>query len=377
MHNEQPTVSSSQKVKVKASSDAPQLPEISPHVSLHPFPISKAVRGETHNQTLPQVAGSTEDLSWFSFRATLTEPFDQPNLDFLASIEAKNAANRPANGKRPEQQDSTDPSSQEERSSSSMSSFSFEVSPKSQRYYAQALSTDDKQALILGTKNHNLIEWSAKDLVTHHESRKALVPRIMPKVDKTNALAAIEHDKQDSQRALTEITDKVRKVFRIIPRIKVTNADPKKEEEPTWLPAEHWADSSLDLRQALPMPPPDAHRSSHIRAASSGDYFSTQPPARRGGARSRPSPLASSSSGPPSSDCSTTRVRSPLAQELQFRANPDMTFDSFLVPVKEGHKTKLVSPEGSPKVVRQSRLSKMPSMPLLRRRSSERDEEEE
>jgi hypothetical protein len=386
MHYQQPTASSLQKMKVKASPEAPQLPEIAPHVSLHPVPIPEAVRSEAHDELLPQIVGSSEDLSWFSFRATLSEPFEQPDINFLASVEANNATatNRPANkGKQPAQQVSAGPSSQEERPSSSMSAFSFEVSPATRRYYAQALSTEDKAALARGDKNHNLKEWSGKDLIKHHEARKTLVPRVMPKVDKTNALASIEHD---TQGALTKMAKKVRKVLRV-PRIKVT--DTSQEEEATWKPAEHWGigESSLDLRSSrapipapAPVSPPAAvdevrqPRNSHIRAASSGDYFSSMPPPRHRHSR-RPSPLVSSS-GPPSSE----RVRSPLAREVQFRANPEATFDSFLVPVKQGHKTKLVtpknSPEGSPnsRPVKQSRLSKMPSMPLLRKRSPEGEE---
>jgi hypothetical protein len=397
MHYEEPTVSSSQKMKVKASSETPQLPEIRPHVSLHPVPIPEAARGEAHDENLPQIAGSTEDLSWFSFSASLSEPFDQPNLDYLASAEANNATNRPANkGKQPAQP-APFGSHSPERPSTPMSAFSFEVSPKSTRYYAQALSADDETALARGDKGHNLKEWSGKDLVTHHESRKALVPRIMPKVDKTNALAGIEHDKQHSQRALTKMAEKVRKVFRV-PRITITHADKEKEEEPAWFPAEHWQLSSTDLRSSsvpvapAPLSPPtppfaveEQPRTSHIRAASSGDYFSLQPPSRPRNRHSRrPPPLASSpgpSSGPPSD--SSTRIRSPLAKEVQFRANPTTTFDSFLVPVKEGHKTKLVSPKGSPDESPKARgsgvnrLSKMPSMPLLRKRCSQRDSSEE
>jgi hypothetical protein len=255
-----------------------------------------------------------------------------------------------------------------------MSASSFEVSPKSQRYYAQALPAEDKSALSRGDKGHNLKEWSGKDLVAHHESRKALVPHVMPKVDKTNALAGIEHDKQHSQRALTKMADKVCKIFRA-PRFKIT--DTTKEEEHAWLPAEHWNLSTTNLRSSsvsapAPVSPPTPPfavegqgQSRHIRAASSGDYFSSQSPRHRNRHSRRPSPLTSS--GPPSD--SSTRVRSPLAKEVQFRANPETTFESFLVPVKEGHKTKLVtpkaSPEGSPQGPRASRLSKMPSMPML------------
>ncbi|KAF1836830.1 hypothetical protein BDW02DRAFT_566606 [Decorospora gaudefroyi] len=130
----------------------------------------------------------------------------------------------------------------------------------------------------------------------------------------------------------------------------------------------------------MPVFPADelAHQSGslqHTRAASSGDYFS-QTPARRTAHHSRRlSPLATSSG--PSSD-SSTRVRSPLSQV--FQPNPETTFDSFLQPHKSGKgeafrnaenaKKPKTSPEGS---LKGKRLSKMPSMPLLSKRTAQRE----
>jgi hypothetical protein len=273
---------------------------------------------------------------------------------------------------------------------------SVEQVPKKERYYSK-LSAEDKEALGQGEKNHNLKEWSFKDFIIHQETRKDLIPRVLNKVDQTNALASIERDKQHSQLALSNMSDKsvgqaVRKLFRI-PLINVVT-DNGKEEEPTYTGRQYNSQSAYDLRSLnasasqLPLSPPSppspvldslrAHQSSHTRAASSGDYFSHQPGRRTAPHARRPSPLTSSPR-PPSDASASSRVRSPLSQELQFRHNPEVTFDSFLAPHKAGkgethresenaqeHKG---TPDGSPKPTRLSRLSKMPSMPLLRKRS--------
>jgi hypothetical protein len=275
---------------------------------------------------------------------------------------------------------------------------SVEQVPKKERYYSK-LSVEDKEALSRGEENHNLKKWSFKDFVIHQETRKELIPRVMNKVDQTNALAGIERDKQHGQLALSNMTDSfvgqaVRKLFRI-PLINVIT-DNGKEEEPTYTGRQYGSQSAYDLRSLnasasqLPLSPPSppspvldplrTHQSSHTRAVSSGDYFSHQPGRRTAHHTRRPSPLASSPK--PHSDASTSsRVRSPLSQELQFRHNPEVTFDSFLAPHKAGkgethresenaQKSK-GSPDDSPKPTRLSRLSKMPSMPLLRKRSED------
>lgn len=126
---------------------------------------------------------------------------------------------------------------------------------------------------------------------------------------------------------------------------------------------------------------PRDHGQLHARATSSGDYFSQRPARTTGVYRaSRISPLASVSG---TSSDSSTRLRSPLAQEVQYRHNPDITFDSFLTPhdsdkgdafrdVANAKKNTIpkmsleVGPEVDPKAKEKTRrLSKMPSMSLL------------
>ncbi|KAF1852006.1 uncharacterized protein K460DRAFT_269899 [Cucurbitaria berberidis CBS 394.84] len=241
---------------------------------------------------------------------------------------------------------------------------------KKARYYSHALSDEDKQALIVGEKNHNLKEWTPKDLVNHHESRSALLPHGMEKPDKTHAPADIDQDTQQSQRSLSKLADK--------------------ENEPTYTETQQSSQSLHDLRSSS-MPPPQLPpisltpllfpdhpplelRAVHTRASSSGDYFSRTPGA----------PSSHPSSGRNSG--TSSRVRSPLSKEFQpFQHNPQTTFDAFLAPHKLGKgeayrdsdnakkpKTPKNSPVGSPKTSLR-RLSKMPSMPSLRKWSPQPD----
>ncbi|KAI4926522.1 hypothetical protein J4E85_006816 [Alternaria conjuncta] len=223
-----------------------------------------------------------------------------------------------------------------------MSLYSWEQPAPKPRYYAQALSVEDLKALAQGEKNHNLQEWSDERLYTHHEGRRGLIPQAMPLEEKIIALAGIEHKMQQSQPAVAKTKEK-----------------PEEYEEPR------------------------NRRYSHARAASSGDYF-YQPSSSRTTANNtrRISPLATPSG--PSSSSSSNHVRSPLNQEVRFRANPEATFESFLVPHKSGtgevlaesknamkDKTPTASLSPSPKALAKvRRLTKMPSMPLLRKRSS-------
>ncbi|KAI5373221.1 hypothetical protein J4E82_008091 [Alternaria postmessia] len=91
-----------------------------------------------------------------------------------------------------------------------------------------------------------------------------------------------------------------------------------------------------------------------------------------------------SNSGPLSSSDTSTRVRSPLLQEVKFRANPETTFDSLLAPHKSGkgevlkdskYAQKVKTPKASPNLnAKTKRLTKMPSIPLLLRRGSRTEE---
>ncbi|KAI4632396.1 uncharacterized protein J4E87_001869 [Alternaria ethzedia] len=306
-----------------------------------------------------------------------TEHFGPLDTDFLTPLVTSNATNR-STSTSPQPRYHLTESSARRHSVDSMSLYSWEQPAPKPRYYAQALSVEDLKALARGEKNHNLQEWSDERLFTHHGDRRGLIPQAMPLEEKMIALANIDHEMQQSQRA--------------VPKTK------EKDEEHSRTQFWQSSQSTYDLRSPMLPPPlprstldtqpeeyeePRNRRYSHARAASSGDYF-YQPSSPRTSAYNtrRISPLASPSG--PSSSSSSNHVRSPLNQEVLFRANPATTFDSFLVPHKSGtgevlaesknamkDKTPTASLSPSPKALAKvRRLTKMPSMPLLRKRSS-------
>ena len=367
-----------------------------------------AIPREPLTHTIP---GCTEDSTSYNVAANLSEPFEQPvavpvftsslqehfdplHTDFLTPFVTSNAPNRsPSTSPQPRYR-LTD-SSAHRYSSDSMSLYSWEQPAPKPRYYAQALSVEDLKALARGEKNHNLQEWSDERLFTHHGDRRGLIPQAMPLEEKMSALAEIDHEMQQSQRAVAKTKEKVRTKLHI-PRIKKTTDNAKDEEH---VRTQFWQSSpTYDFRSSMLPPPlprstptaqpeeyeePRNRRYSHARAASSGDYF-YQPSSSRTSAYNtrRISPLASPSG--PSSSSSSNHVRSPLNQEVLFRADPATTFGSFLVPHKSGtgevlaesknakkDKTPTASLSPSPKALAKvRRLTKMPSMPLLRKRSS-------
>ncbi|EDU48230.1 predicted protein [Pyrenophora tritici-repentis Pt-1C-BFP] len=303
-----------------------------------------------------------------TFTATLQAPFQQPDVHFLASTFAPST---PPRTNPIQQSRHTRPSHLHlhlHRRPSTMSAFSFEqATTKKATYYSHALSSSDKLALAHGEKNHNHKEWTPKDLVTHHEARKDLVPGgVMPKMDKVRALAGIECDRQDSRRALAqEVKDQVGTTFMWRVGVFADDVRKGKEEGAGYTYTYDYA-GRMQMTSDTPSPPSlslsprrpslplsqsypnltiatttSTTSSHHVRATSTGDYFShhQQPrstrPARRSAHRASRniSPLASVSG---TSSDSSTRVRSPLAQEVRFRRNPEVTFDAFLVPHKSG-----------------------------------------
>jgi len=358
------------------------------------------------------VLGCTENSTSYNVAANLSEPFEQPvavpvftsslqehfgplDTDFLTPLVTSNATNR-STSTSPQPRYHLTESSARRHSVDSMSLYSWEQPAPKPRYYAQALSVEDLKALAQGEKNHNLQEWSVERLFTHHGDRRVLIPQAMPLEEKMFALAEIDHEMQQSQRAVPKTKEKVRNKVHI-PRIKKTT-DNKKDEEHSRTQFWQSSRSTHDLRSSM-LPPPLPHstptaqpeeyeeprnrRYSHARAASSGDYFYQSSSPRTSAYNTRRiSPLASPSG--PSSSSSSNHVRSPLNQEVRFRANPETTFESFLVPHKSGRgevlaksknamkdKTPTASLSPSPKALAKvRRLTKMPSMPLLRKRSS-------
>jgi hypothetical protein len=217
------------------------------------------------------------------------------------------------------------------------------------RYYSSALSTDDHDTLIRGEHNHNLKVYTPKDMVMHYKSRKERVPRgsSSDKFRKMEALAKIEQEKQHSQRVMER--NKVRRASHL-PAFRLPNENGKDTRMTYRAYRAQAAQTMFDLckpssqvqrsepgasallpllglsRQfSFDVTPPAMSQSSHLRAASNGDYFSHRP--------ARQLPQVSPLSPEPSSQ----RVRNPLApQSITHRHNRSATFDAFLVPHKSG-----------------------------------------
>ena len=210
---------------------------------------------------------------------------------------------------------------------------------KKGRYYGQALSQDDRQTLSHGVVNHNLKKWTPKDMVLHHESRKGLVPHGhgISNLDKLDALVSIQQEKELCQEALDKVCD--------LPGVTQNRTKTANGHKENLTHAPQVSQSMHDLRSASASAPPESAspkhltrtfsfdespKNTHVRAASSGDYFARQArPTRALRRRLRePSPATSDAS---------SRVRSPLTKEVpQHTHNPEVTFDAFLAPHTSG-----------------------------------------
>ena len=150
------------------------------------------------------------------------------------------------------------------------------------RYYATALTSEDRIALAQGIKNHNLKRWTPKNLILHEEARKDLMP----------AHTYIGPDDQVC----------------IIPVIIVTDGPNSRTHAKQLSQKLHTQRSS----SAPSLPPPDgpiarARARAHSRTASSGSYFAQNH-------HGKPTPRPS---GPYKyASISQCRVRSPLANEV-------------------------------------------------------------
>lgn len=274
---------------------------------------------------------SFDNLSWFSFDGSRRDSSEQTDARSLASSTADSAASTVSDDDDEELGILTE-LHWDEVLELPMLDLSLKNLHKLPRYYT-ALSDDDMQALSRGIKNHNLKTWSPEDTIKYHEARKNLIPLVMPKVEKMNALADIEHDRQYAQRAMT--TDgSVRPAF-LLPAIRVIDCNNKEQGD-----AASSSRSSLSSPMNTPGTSSPQPTSLHTRASITGD---TSPPIDHRSynlyhhhRRRHISPLASPSSSSSSGPSSSPHIRSPLAPQVPFRINPDVTFDSFLVPHKSG-----------------------------------------
>ncbi|KAH9875398.1 hypothetical protein J1614_004890 [Plenodomus biglobosus] len=260
----------------------------------------------------------------------------------------------------------------------SMRSSPSQPPKKKGRYYSQALSDEDKQALTVGEKNHNLKSWSPQDLINHHESRKELVPRTMTKADKVDALAKIEHDKQSAQRHALKLA-KVRRW----PRLSSINpANLANINEDTEYPSLRPQSYRQTTRSMIDL------RSSSAPAPHLPPIPSHSPPKTTTSSPTSPSNTYTRASSTSEALTRTTTTSLPLPPP-SFQPNPNATFDTFLAPHKSGKgethhenanaknseakpkaKVQSVSPEGSTASSRRKRLSAKTSELFSLRKSS-------
>jgi hypothetical protein len=200
--------------------------------------------------------------------------------------------------------------------------FSSPIKMPIPRYYKHNLSQEDKEDLAKGDKNDNLKEWNKDDVMRFKQESKEF---FKSKPVSGETLARLQKN------ALISIEETV-----------------EEEHEPTPVSPRL---SSLYSALTPPISPPDMR----------DDYFQVKSP-------THPSQTSS-------------RISAPLSREArQFTSRREVTFDSFLHLTGKG----LVHPDNAiksddeldrkkkvekKKANRMSKLpSKMPSMPILRRR---------
>ncbi|CAI9634827.1 unnamed protein product [Alternaria burnsii] len=321
-----------------------------------------------------------QDTPSSPFTIPIREPFGPHGSHPLTSFGANKAAGRTANSALQTQHQSFGLNVYH-RSSPSMSVLSCEQPRQQSRYYAQALSAEDRLALAQGKEDDSLQDWLGESADTRHDRPGDLVPRVMPNVERTNALTTMGNDKQYSQRALSKLTKKDEEsAYSETRRASCQStynfcSSALLPSEPSPLPESKSTPSFQEFVNNVPR-----YHGSHARAASNEDYFSQPFNSRISTCNVHCISSLASTYGPPSSSDTSTRGRSPLLQEVKFRANPETTFDSLLAPHKSGkgevlkdskHAQNVKTPKASPNLnAKAKRLTKMPSIPLLLRRGS-------
>ncbi|KAJ4297545.1 hypothetical protein N0V90_005437 [Kalmusia sp. IMI 367209] len=247
------------------------------------------------------------------------------------------------------------------------------------RYYAHALTGEDKVALAIGEKNHNLREWTADDLVQYQVSRIELVPY---NDNRQEVIEVLMDEKHGSERFLLKSEQHVRHLTGF-PLTKLDLVSESKQKETCTQQTRHVVSHDMvDLRTvsmpnpnpspttpSLPKPPAvsgtqQQRHSAYGGLGSSAEYFSKKP----GRKSMTPSPRSSDSSH------NSGHIRSPLAPDGRpYIRRADVTFDTFLEPHASGKGETYRDSEHSKKKEPQGlrRLSKMTSMPKLRKRFSQ------
>ncbi|KAF2016848.1 hypothetical protein BU24DRAFT_419904 [Aaosphaeria arxii CBS 175.79] len=200
------------------------------------------------------------------------------------------------------------------------------------RYYSHALSTQDKEDLAKGKRNHNHPSWTPEDLLRLQESRKGLVPRFHE--DCKRLLEERERDIQAAKRYVHEMNrSKVRWFSGLRKALLGRSASlyiANLNQDLKSLESRRSASATTVQTVSTPMTPSvetpregNTARDGHYRAAGSVDYFSL--------------PIGNAYTcdhaefgGRLQSSCPVTPI------STSFRARPNITFDSFLAPHASG-----------------------------------------
>ncbi|KAF2470684.1 uncharacterized protein BDR25DRAFT_314381 [Lindgomyces ingoldianus] len=272
--------------------------------------------------------------------------------------------------------------------------------PKKPRYYATALTEDDKFDLAGGV---NTREWAAEDMIKFEESRKDLEPDPHKEMEgfppgcpeheaakfKLQRLAVLEEEytrktqasnsgnylppkdarastspaSPDSQNPLRESLQPMGLPTYSVPISSLSMNEPVNHCSSRGTDVQqitHLRASSSPISPVSPLSLGEPREPLHFRTGSAGDYFSQ--PGNRVSAQLFPGYLASQQFSPShespreirravSGDGNLSRsnarytsqhnripsrIRSPLANEVTFRVNPHVTFDSFVVQHASG-----------------------------------------
>jgi hypothetical protein len=291
------------------------------------------------------------------------------------------------------------------------------------RYYATALSTEDKDALATGELNHNLKEWTPEDLLRFHDSRlnlihpgpedqKAMVEQLMDEREKSEKFISELKKKKLVSHFLpffdsaSSVSQPMRPYRGNTSKLSVSVV-PLTDDEQACQQGAHMRSSSAPVSPAFRSTDSSLSRPpipSQLKSQTSVSGLPSRDPHQVPFVEADMHPSVRSWFGRSSSDLELTRPQSEhdnrrpnglrhssyVTNELtplgvpsgapMHQARPAVTFDAFLAPHVLG---KGEAFRGAPNALAETsedsgsssksktcrRLSKMPSMPLLRRKN--------
>ncbi|KAL1605375.1 hypothetical protein SLS60_004923 [Paraconiothyrium brasiliense] len=283
--------------------------------------------------------------------------------------------------------------------SASMQSLSSQQ-PVSRRYYSSSLSDEDRTALAIGELNHNLREWTGNKLVQYHVSRIELVPY----TDKRQEIIAVLLDeKRGGERFMLKSAQQAKRFvgspltkLEMIKEVEAYNVQTRDEDSRAMVDLRTVSTPSLPLSPISPTPqfsqesfPFPVVEAQNMRKSTFGSVQNSG---------SRPplspvdhSPYTSESSRDSSRNRGRARDRRPLVRKadrnpnrilsslapdaLPYFPKADVTFDTFLAPHASGkgetHRDSIYVKKDEESRSFPRRLSKMASMPQLKKRASQ------